>query len=131
MEEIGTGVLDWAREERISDRYGVVILFDRPSDPRKAIRLFRAHEGRYGRLIAVVREIREPSHIGDLFHQVFPSKPDMNEIAVLGEGTLFFAGDGVGVLPEDNRQTLWLDIHALYRVHNQTVTLFFDKAQVI
>jgi hypothetical protein len=26
-----------------------------------------------------------------------------------------------------NRSTLWLNIHALYRVHNQTVTLLFDE----
>ena len=26
------------------------------------------------------------------------------------------------------RDTLWLDIRALYRVHNQTVTLFFEAS---
>jgi hypothetical protein len=131
MEEIGMGVLDWDRKERISDRYGLVVLFDGPSDPRNAIQRRRAREGEYGRLIAVVSETRQPSHIGDLFHNVFPSKPAVNETVVLGEGTLFFAGDGVGVLPEDNRRTLWLDIRALYHVHNQTVRLFFDKAALM
>lgn len=33
MEELGTGVLDWERDERISDRYGMVRLFDQPGQP--------------------------------------------------------------------------------------------------
>lgn len=129
MEEIGTGVLDWHREERISDRYGMVMLFDRPDQPRRAIRLRRGNEGKHGRLIAIVRETREPSHIGDLFHGISPSKPTPDEIIVLGEGRLFFFVDAVGLFPNDNRATLWLDVHALYRVHNQTVTLFFEGSE--
>ena len=129
MEEIGTGVLDWDREERISDRYGMVMLFDRPHPPRKAIRLRRSNEGKHGRLVAVVRETREPSHVGDLFHGISPSKPTVDEIVVLGEGRLFFFVDAVGLFPDDNRATLWLDIHTLYRVHNQTITLIFEGSE--
>ena len=129
MEEIGTGVLEWDREERISDRYGMVMLFDRPDPPRKPIRLRRSNEGKDGRLIAIVRETREPSHVGDLFHGIPPSKPALDEIVVLGEGRLFFFVDAVGLFPDDNRTTLWLDVHALYRVHNQTVTLFFKGSE--
>lgn len=128
MEELGTGVLDWEREERISDRYGVVKLFNHPGEGKKPIRLRHLTEA-YGGLIAVVREVRDSSHIGDLFHLVFPSKPEVGEQVILGEGTLFFGDDGVGLMPDDGRETLWLDIHALYRVHNQTVTLFFDASR--
>jgi len=131
MQEIGTGVLDWDREERISDRYGLVVLFDAPNDPRRPIPLRHGSEGKYGRLVAIVRETRDSSHIGDLFHNVFPSTPDLGQTVVIGEGTLFFMGNRVGLTPEDNRRTLWLDIHALYRVHNQTVTLFFEAATVM
>jgi hypothetical protein len=54
----------------------------------------------------------------------------LNEHVVLGEGTLFFDEDGVGLSPDDGRDTLWLNMHALYRVHNQTVTLFFEESPV-
>jgi hypothetical protein len=82
----------------------------------------------HGRLIAVVRKVREVAHIGDLFHRVFPIKPEVGEMVILGEGTLRFEGNGVGLLPDDGRTTLWLNIPALYRVHNQTVTLFFEQS---
>jgi hypothetical protein len=126
MEEIGTGVLDWDREERISDRYGSVMLIDRPQSSRKPLSLRRSNEGKHGQLLAVVREVHESAHIGDLFHEVYPSKPNVGDIILLGEGTLFFVADRVGLLPDDNRSNLWLDIHELYRVHSQNVTLFFD-----
>jgi hypothetical protein len=69
------------------------------------------------------------ARIGDLFHEVCPSKPEPGERVVLGEGTLFFSDEGVGLMPDDGRKTLWLDIRALYRLHNQTVTLFFDASR--
>ena len=127
MEELGTGVLDWEKGERISDRYGMVKLFDKPSPPQTPIKLQRLME-RHGRLVAVVREARDSPHIGDLFHRVFPSKPKVGERIVLGGGTLFFENDGVGLMPDDGRETLWLEIRALYRLHNQTVTLFFEAS---
>lgn len=130
MEEIGTGVLDWDREEGISDRYGAVMLFDRARPHQGPIRLPRRSEGAHGRLIALVRETRETSHIGDLFHKIYPVKPNVGDSFVLGEGTLFFANDAVGLIPHDGRKTLWLDIHVLYRVHNQTVDLLFERQKV-
>jgi hypothetical protein len=131
MEEIGTGVLDWDRKERISDRYGSVMLLDRPQSYQKPLGLCLSNEGKHGRLLAMVREIRESAHIGDLFHGVYPSKPDVGDIILLGEGTLFFSADRVGLLPDDNRSSLRLDIYGLYRVHNQTVTLFFDEGKAV
>ena len=128
MGELGTGVLDWEREERISDRYGVIKLFDQPGEGKRPIRLRHLTEA-HGRLVAVVREARDSPHIGDLFHRIFPSKPEVGEQITLGEGTLFFDADGVGLMPDDGRETLWLDIRSLYRVHNQTVTLFFDATR--
>jgi hypothetical protein len=131
MEEIGTGVLDWDREERISDRYGSVMLLDRPQSYHKPLGLCRSNERKHGQLLAIVRDVRESPHIGDLFHEVYPSKPNVGDLIVLGEGTLFFSADRVGLLPDDNRSSLWLDINALYCVHNQTVTLFFDGEEEV
>jgi len=128
MQELGTGVLGWDPEERISDCYGVVKLFEKPGPDGDVITLHPLKEGVHGKLVAVVKEVRKASHIGDLFHGVFPTEPAINEQVVLGEGMLFFENGGVGLAPEDGRDTLWLDIHALYRTHNQTVTLFFETS---
>jgi len=128
MQELGTGVLGWNREERISDRYGVVKLFEKPGPNGDVIALRLLKEGIHGKLIAVVKDVRKASHIGDIFHGVFPTRSEVNERIVLGEGTLFFEDGGIGLVPEDGRNTLWLDMQALYRVHNQTVTLFFETS---
>jgi len=125
MHELGTGVLDWEREERISDRYGLVELFLRPGE---LVKLDRIAQPLHGRLVAVVREVRRSSHIGDLFHAVKPTIPEIDERIELGTGTIFFEDDAVGLRPDDGRSTLWLNIHVLYRVHNQTVTLYFEES---
>jgi hypothetical protein len=125
MHELGTGVLDWEREERISDRYGIVELFH---EPGVLVALTPVTEQLHGKLIAIVREVRQSSHIGDLFHDVKPSVPEIGERVELGTGAIFFEDGGVGLIPDDRRPRLWLDIHALYRVHRQTVTLYFDES---
>lgn len=125
MHELGTGVLDWESEERISDRYGLVELFLRL---RELLKLNPVTEKLHGKLIAIVREIRELHHIGDLFHGVRPTIPEVGERVELGTGAIFFEEDAVGLMPDDRRATLWLDIRALYRLHNQTVTLYFEES---
>jgi len=76
MHELGTGVLDWEREERISDRYGLVELFLRPGE---LVKLNRVTEQLHGKLVAIVREVRASHHIGDLFHGVKPTVPEIDE----------------------------------------------------
>jgi hypothetical protein len=125
MHELGTRMLDWEREERISDRYGVVELFHESGVP---VELTPVTEQLHGKLIAIVREMRQPSHIGDLFHGVRPSVPEIGERIVLGIGAIFFEDGGVSLMPDDHRPRLRLDIHALYRVHRQTVTLYFEES---
>jgi hypothetical protein len=131
MEELGTGVLDWDREERVSDRYGLVKLFQKPAGTeRSLVSLRQVGEKVHGRLIAVIRKARPPSHIGDFFHCILPKPGEVNARVILGEGALFFEDGGVGLLPDDGRDNLWLNITALYEVHNQTVTLFFEGSPV-
>lgn len=129
MEEIGTGVLTWSPGERVSDRYGTVYLLS-DLESNEVVGLTDTTEGKRGRLIAVVRETRTSRHIGDLFHGVFPEIPEVGQKVVLGEGTLFFQDELVGVRPDDGRQTQWLNLRALYEVHEQTVTLFFEELPV-
>jgi hypothetical protein len=85
--------------------------------------------GKHGRLVAIVKEVRPSHHVGDLYHGVFPQTPQVGQHIMLGKGTLFFADDEtVGIRPDDGRDTLWMDIKALYNAHDQTVTLCFDDS---
>jgi hypothetical protein len=126
MQELGTGVLSWNGAERRSDRYGSVVLLPSP-DSEKPIHLIQVKAGRRGRLVAIVKETRHSRHIGDLSHGVFPKTPKVGQKITLGEGALFFENDEVGLQPDDGRDTQWLDMRALYNVHEQTVTLFFEE----
>ena len=72
-----------------------------------------------------------------MFHGVFPSTPDVGEVIILGtgyfaSGTVPFPGvtAQVGVQPSDKRKIQWMDIRALYRAHEQTVTLTFEECPV-
>lgn len=129
MDEIGTGVLTWSPGERISDRYGTVYLLT-ALDSGETVTLTKTKEGKRGRLIALVLETRQSRHIGDLFHRVRPETPRVGQPIVLGEGTLFFQDELVGMHPDDGRESLWLDLRALYQAHEQTVTLLFDELPV-
>lgn len=132
---LGTGILTWTRGERVSDRYGTVFLMpdgDSFTPPSGRVDLDRV-EGK-GKLVAEVVETRESTHIGDFFHGLFPETPKVGERIELGEGEVFFedsdpvdnVGTKVGIKPHDDRDHWWLDAKALYRVHEQTVNLYFE-----
>jgi len=137
---LGTGILTWMPGERRSDRYGYVYLLrygNSESDTWENIPIKHISVQR-GKLVAKIVETRTSSHIGDLFHCVFPRTPDVGQEIVLGTGTLVFndfedeGGDGteVGLYPDDDRSTMWLDMRALYDCHEQTVELRFEPAGV-
>ncbi|OIM94091.1 hypothetical protein BLN97_12520 [Bradyrhizobium elkanii] len=94
----------------------------------------RAFEGRRGDLVAVVKETRESTHIGDLFRGVSPRTPEVGQIIALGSGTLIIepapeGGVMVGLRPDDGRDSDWLRIRALYDAHEQTVDLHFHPTK--
>ena len=63
-----------------------------------------------------------------------PTIPDLGEKIVLGDGTLFYedmtdSGSNVslvGLEPDDGREHDWLDVQSLYKLHEQTVDLYFE-----
>lgn len=127
MKKLGTGVLNWYPTENQSDRYGCVHL--RPSlQSNEIIRPAQIKSGTHGRLVVIVREVRSPSLPGNIYHKIYPKTPEVGQVIILGEGKLFFedCGLSVGLLPDDGRDYMWLDICALYNAHGQTVTLYFD-----
>jgi hypothetical protein len=133
---LATGPLSWFRAERVSDRYGSVSFWDENSEQQtiyNGSKVFtedlEKHVGQKGKLLCEVLENRESTHIGDFFHAFFPSKPEIGEKVELGEGTLFVeyqeGKEKIGLSPNNGRQTFWLKPKKLYRVHEQTVNLFF------
>lgn len=140
---LGTGMVTWDRGERIDDRYGFIYFYEENSqgesvgsaemDIVKAKEL--ADREIRGKLVAEVRETRESTHVGDWFHNVYPTTPEVGEVIELSEVGTFvvtrnYYGDlAVGIRPDDGRDTLWMNIRALYRVHEQTVELFLVEEQ--
>ena len=133
---LGVGTLTWARSERISDRYGTVYLVPDGNNSLSVVpsrSLIKVDSGdllKVGELLAVVKQTRRSTHIGDLFHGISPRTPEVGQIIVFGKGKLFCepapeGGDQVGVRPLDGRPDLWLEMRSLYDAHEQTVELFF------
>ena len=86
---LGTGHFNWLRGERVSDRYGYVNLWKASaSEETHPLPKAREHEGEHGKLVAIIKETRESSHIGDVFHGIGPSIPEVGEEIVIGEGIL-------------------------------------------
>jgi len=117
------GALDWDIKERKSDRYGAVNM---------GVEVPRAYNyiGYRGKLIAKVLGTRSIQHTGDILRGISPSIPTIGDVYVLGTGEFFIEELGsitcMGVKPDDNRDSDWLDPHQLYKVHNQFVSLWFE-----
>jgi hypothetical protein len=104
-------------------------------DPSAEHATFRdAPVGTIGRLLVRVLATRESYHIGDGDRKIKPTTPEVGEVIILGEGELFVEMadyndafiSSIGVRPEDGREMDWMDPHALYRAHDQTVELAFE-----
>jgi hypothetical protein len=146
--KIGQGILTWPASERRNDTYGLVYLMSAGNSlcSEEDLKFYNIQQGNLPSMLAPVRltakviEARQSTHIGDLYHQVFPSMPKVGEEIVLGEGYFTYRvhpslpsiGIMVGIEPFDKRPKQKMDIHALYRAHEQTVELIaveIDKEQ--
>jgi len=126
---LGQGRLSWNAEERRTDRYGTVTLYDNDDEP---ISLKQVREGRKGCLIATVTEPKVSGHIGDMFRNIRQEHPPKkDDEVVLGIGKIFYMEDSrVGLEPVEKRDSDWLDPHQLYKVHDSIVVLCFNDAPV-
>jgi hypothetical protein len=85
--------------------------------------------GKKGFLSVRITNTRDSDHIGDLFHRIFPTTPEVGEEFTLGEGTLFIHGNEVGVRPEDEGiDTFWMNPYLLYRAESQDLNLYFTPS---
>ncbi|MGW5646226.1 hypothetical protein ACWEV3_40225 [Saccharopolyspora sp. NPDC003752] len=127
--DLGTGALYWHADERRTDRYGTVHLNKTPEgDTPDPITFGNAPIGTHGRLVAVILDTRPAFHLGDWTQGHTPSTPATGDEITLGTGTLFvepsrYGNTEIGLRPDDDRDTNWLNPAALYRCHEQTVRL--------
>jgi len=125
---LGTGVLNWPRPERTTDRFGLVHL---DGADGTILPLVPVETDRRGKLIAVIldlgRSFKRPQEVlpPELFRGRGKASPKVGDRIVLGVGTLFFEGNKVGLKPDDGRSTNWLKPRALARAHEQLVSLYF------
>lgn len=132
---LGTGKLTWAKSERVGDRYGAVYLlaYGDSMSESKEVPLTIPADLKPGKLVAHVKETRKSTHVGDWAHGISPTTPEVGETIELGSGKFFqckySSGTvAVGAMPDELRTTLWMDINALYRAHEQTVDLYWEEA---
>jgi hypothetical protein len=137
---VGHGVFGWNGQERRSDRYGAFVLVDSPysgkhqASAKLDMVALKKVEGKRVRIACVVVETRQSGHVGDLFHNIYPTTPDVGEVVDLGVGILrledaeYPGEDRTAVVlePGDDRKHFWIDPRKLYRLHDQTVDLFVE-----
>jgi hypothetical protein len=126
---LGRGALTWSRYEQETERYGTVH-FDKRRGPIAIGGVLPAN-GVIGTLVAEVTATRKSKYLADLSHKAWSSTPTVGQLIRLGRGRFFSSLDKskrrfFGVEPLDGRHTLWMDIHALFKVHDQDVILYLD-----
>ena len=141
---IGTGGLNWFTNERVTDRYGTVnMMLNNTNNEQIAENaclfddIIKQYIGKKGKLICKVLQTRQSTHIGDIIHGLYPSTPNIGDEIELGEGFLFLEYSKkediwkVGLKPEDDRDTFWLNPKSLYKLHEQTVDLYFLLSEIV
>lgn len=137
--KIGSGVFGWDGAERRSDRYGHVHLGADPYAkssvcvPGLNMEAVMGLVSKKVKMWAIVAETRESGHVGDLEYGIKPTTPEVGERVDLGVGLLgiekvpWDANPALVLVPEDGRNTFWIDPRALYRLHDQTVELHVEE----
>lgn len=139
MIKLGSGMLTWDGQERRTSRYGTINLTKTPFAGEAQVPWELDEEtvgllsGVQGVLVARVIETRESSHVGHHSRGLYPSTPGAGDEIELGYGRIMLVpctGDwgspGIALLPLDRRHFDLMDPRALYRVHEQTVDLYFN-----
>ena len=136
-----SGIFTWWGEERRTDRYGSFVLENKNhnGDASSQIILNKEYKDfvdKKVKITAIVKENRESGHLGDVFLNITPSKPEVNEEIVLGigcfktedcswsENKLQFV-----LFPDDGRSVFWFNPEILYRLHDQTVDMYIEETE--
>lgn len=140
MNILGSGLLDWRRMERQTNRWGTIHLFVLGNEKRVA-HLDRHDIGKQGTLCARLCYIRQTHYTDNVEVRNLIGLPVLNldtqRMYVLGEGILFFEevnelgdldepGWSVGVEPS-GRENNWLKSDVLLALQGQYVEIFFEE----
>lgn len=126
--EIGSGLLDWPHFEATSERYGFILLVHpRSGVPQQLSGLECA--GRFGRLFAVVVELREGTVALLRGRNGSSENAAIGESVDLGFGRLVFHVRSVGLKPLRKQRTLWLRVHSLFLLRRHRVVLYFEPVE--
>jgi hypothetical protein len=130
----GYGIFMWTAQERRSNRYGAFYLATQTYDETVTVRAdlhddLKALVGKRVKVSCRVLANRVSGHVGDLFLNIFPTTPEVGETVELGVATLALepTDDGetqIVMIPDDDRDELWIDPRLLFRLHDQTVGLY-------
>lgn len=137
---VASGIFMWSAMERRSRRYGGFYMSansfggNAAALPDINIKALSGFVNKRVRIKCVVTENRESGHVGDAFLDILPSKPEVGETVDLGVGILELAKTDfesdytvIVLRPLKNRDELWIDPNKLYRLHDQTVTVFVKE----
>lgn len=142
IERVGFGIFSWSGTERRTDRYGGFVVGQANYGGSERVAAFLDTKildpliGKRVHIWCVVLVNRESDHVGDLFHGILPSKPEIGEVVDLGVGTLILEDAGFSNLvavvmqPGDGRENFWYDPRKLYRLHDQTVDVFIEATEL-
>jgi hypothetical protein len=133
---VGGGIFTWEGEERRSKRYGYFFFhtstYDNTATAHAYLNDLSALVGQRVHVKCQVLESRKSGHAGDAAINLLPTRPRTHEIVDLGVGLLHlkrehgFPTPEIGLLPGgDGRADYWID-PALFRLHDQTVSLFVE-----
>jgi hypothetical protein len=130
----GYGIFMWTSHERRSNRYGAFYLATQNYDETVTVKAdlhddLNALVGKRVKVSCRVLANRVSGHVGDLFLNIFPTTPELGEIVELGVATLALEPTDGGemqivMVPNDQREELWIDPRLLYHLHDQTVGLY-------
>lgn len=136
---IAKGEFGWDKSERVSNRYGAVMVTDH-NETSKIINKDKIEDniGNKGKLKATVIKGKKSGHIGDIVCGLYQNTiPEEGETYDLGSGELFIEEncstaeesqymDPIGIKPEDyQNKNHWLDSEVLYDINDCIVKLEF------
>lgn len=132
------GIFGWNAPERRTQRYGA--FFVDSVNFAQTVKFKTCNQkldivdellSKRVKLTARVLEPRDSDHIGDMFLDIKPSTPEVNQEFNLGVGVLNSSFDTEDnfiyeLHPGDDRKQFWLDPRVLYQLHDQTVEVYAE-----
>jgi hypothetical protein len=138
---LGRGIFMWDAPERRTQRYGYVFVgtttYENDVKVTNEFNQTNAEKlkSKQVKLTVKVLENRKSGHVGDLFIDVFPTMPQIDEKIVLGVGKFTWRQNpytptnyDMTIIPDDGRARYWIP-NNLYHLHDQTVEIYGETTK--